>query len=79
MKRRTFIKDIAAGSMMLSFPAHILPQGSAAPHLASITGEDPARITKEAVSVLGGMTKFVAKGDKVLVKPNIGWDRTPQL
>ena len=79
MKRRTFIKDIAVGSMMLHLPADLLAQGSAAPQLASITGEDPARITKEAVSVLGGMTKFVAKGDKVLIKPNIGWDRTPNL
>lgn len=79
MKRRTFIKDIAVGSMMLHLPADLLAQGSAAPQLASITGEDPARITKEAVSVLGGMKKFVAKGDKVLIKPNIGWDRTPNL
>jgi uncharacterized protein (DUF362 family) len=65
--------------MMLHLPGDLLAQGSAAPQLASITGEDPARITKEAVSVLGGMTKFVAKGDKVLIKPNIGWDRTPNL
>jgi uncharacterized protein (DUF362 family) len=79
MKRRTFIKDITVGSMMLHLPGDLLAQGSAAPQLASITGEDPARITKEAVSVLGGMTKFVAKGDKVLIKPNIGWDRTPNL
>ncbi len=70
---------MAVGSMMLHLPAKLLAQGSAAPQLASITGEDPARITKEAVAALGGMTKFVTKGDKVLLKPNIGWDRTPQL
>ncbi len=79
MKRRTFIKDVALGSMMFHLPANLLPLGSASPLLASVTGEDPARITKEAVVVLGGMTKFVAKGDKVLIKPNIGWDRTPNL
>jgi len=70
---------MAVGSMMLHLPAKLLAQGSAAPQLASITGEDPARITKEAVAALGGMTKFVTNGDKVLLKPNIGWDRTPQL
>ncbi len=79
MKRRTFIKDMAVSSMLLHLPANILVQGRDAPLLASITGEDPARITKEAVAVLGGMTKFVSKGDKVLIKPNIGWDRTPNL
>jgi uncharacterized protein (DUF362 family) len=25
------------------------------------------------------MKRFVAKGDKVMIKPNIGWDRTPEL
>ena len=49
------------------------------PLLSQVTGEDAALITRDAVNILGGMSAYVAKGDKVLVKPNIGWDRTPQL
>ena len=42
-------------------------------------GESPAVLTSEAVKDLGGMGKFVSKGDVVMIKPNIGWDRTPEL
>ncbi len=79
MKRRTFLKDIAIGSALLNLNPGILAQGEGLPDLAQVTGEDPAQITKEAIRILGGMGSFVSKGDKVLVKPNIGWDRTPQL
>jgi len=47
--------------------------------MAMVTGESPAAITKEALLALGGMKRFVSKGDKVMIKPNIGWDRTPEL
>jgi uncharacterized protein (DUF362 family) len=30
------------------------------------------------IQELGGIGTFVKKGQKVLVKPNIGWDRTPE-
>lgn len=30
----------------------------------------------QAVNALGGMRRFVARNDVVVVKPNIGWDRT---
>ena len=36
-------------------------------------------ITREALSSLGGATRFISRGDVVVVKPNIGWDRTPKL
>jgi len=38
---------------------------------------DPAELTRRAVTALGGMSRFVSRGDIVAVKPNIGWDRTP--
>jgi len=56
------------------------PQAAGAgPDLAFAQGESPAAITKAAIEALGGMGKFVAKGDAVMIKPNIGWDRTPEL
>jgi len=36
------------------------------------------RLTEEAIEGLGGMKRFVSKGDVVWVKPNIGWDRKPE-
>jgi len=83
MKRRDFIRDLAAGSLVLRFGPGTLAGATAMPAafpvLAAIEGESPAAITREAIAVLGGMKRFVGKGDKVVIKPNIGWDRTPEM
>ncbi|MCM8812573.1 MAG: DUF362 domain-containing protein [Candidatus Omnitrophica bacterium] len=41
-------------------------------------GNDPYRQTVEAVAAMGGIGRFVAKNSVVVIKPNIGWDRTPE-
>lgn len=38
---------------------------------------DPAALTRRAIDALGGMARFVSRGDVVAIKPNIGWDRLP--
>ena len=47
------------------------------PQMAVARGPDPEAITRAAVEALGGINLFVSRGDKVLIKPNIGWDRVP--
>ena len=79
MDRRDFIKDLALASFAVRFAPSLLAQAKKVPDLAVIQGESPALITKEVMAALGGMKRFVAKGDKVMIKPNIGWDRTPEL
>jgi len=37
------------------------------------------KLTEQAIAGLGGMQRFVKKGDVIWVKPNIGWDRTPEM
>ena len=73
------MKDLALGSVVLRYGPSLLAQAKTSPDMAIITGESPAAITKEALAALGGMKRFIAKGDKVMIKPNIGWDRTPEL
>src|SRR5512143_1359118 len=48
------------------------------PDLAVAHGESQEKIVKAAIDALGGMGKFISRGDVVVVKPNIGWDRTPE-
>ena len=83
MKRRDFMTGVAAAGLALRFGPRPLAAQAASmgplPALAAVEGESPAAITREAIAVLGGMGKFVAKGDKVVIKPNIGWDRTPEM
>lgn len=38
---------------------------------------DPAAATRAAVEALGGMKRFVRPKERVVIKPNVGWDRTP--
>jgi len=37
------------------------------------------KLTEEAIAGVGGLKRFVKPGFVVWVKPNIGWDRTPEL
>ena len=57
---------------------HTIAADPTLPEMAVITGDDPAQLTRQAVEELGGIRRFIARGDIVLVKPNIGWDRTPE-
>ncbi len=36
-------------------------------------------LTEAAIASLGGMDRFVGKGETVWIKPNIGWNRRPEL
>jgi uncharacterized protein (DUF362 family) len=77
MKRRTFVKNSLLFSGAMALPS-LLP-GQAKPGgtlVARVQGESPYEITKRAVAEIGGMAKIIARGDVVMVKPNIGWNRT---
>lgn len=39
--------------------------------------KEPQVLVERAIAALGGMARFISRGDVVAVKPNIGWDRTP--
>jgi len=84
MNRRNFLKQVArwsAGISLTSPLVALLPRAGAStsPPLLSVTeGTDPAALVSKVLNPLGGMNAFVKKGDRVVVKPNIGWDRTPE-
>lgn len=48
------------------------------PDIAVAHGSSPGRITEAAVIALGGIKRFISRGDVVFVKPNISWDRVPE-
>jgi len=48
------------------------------PRMVVATGGTPEALAAAALAPLGGMGRFVARGDVVVLKPNIGWDRVPQ-
>jgi uncharacterized protein (DUF362 family) len=48
------------------------------PAMVVVSGGSPEQLADEALKALGGMGVFVSRGDVVVLKPNIGWDRVPQ-
>jgi uncharacterized protein (DUF362 family) len=86
--RRTFLKGVAAGSLAAGFGMidgagrgiglgrEAGAASGATTSLAVAKGAPPETLVRNAVRALGGMQRFVRKGDVVLLKPNIGWDRT---
>lgn len=38
---------------------------------------DPETATRAAIDALGKMDRFVRRGEQVVIKPNVGWDRAP--
>jgi len=82
LKRRDFLKITALTGIGFSLPGGLVRTAEglapAKPDLAVSTGTSPANITRAAIDALGGMGKFISRGDIVVVKPNMAWDRTPE-
>lgn len=47
--------------------------------MVAVMGGEPDMMFRKAIAEIGGMGKYIKKGAKVVVKPNIGWDKTPEL
>lgn len=87
MKRRDFLKTSAITSAALSLNFNSLQAAltsnkmviESAPEMVAVMGGEPAAMLDKALEALGGINKFVKKGQKIVIKPNIGWDRSPEL
>ncbi len=66
-----------AGALILQ-RSHTVAADPRLPEMAILQGENPAQLARLAIEELGGIRRFVSRSDIVLVKPNIGWDRTPE-
>lgn len=54
------------------------PADAVLPEFAVASGEsDPTVLTERALAAMGTLARFIRPGEVVLVKPNIGWVRTP--
>ncbi len=86
MKRRSFFKaGLTAGAAVGSYvlmgkPARMFgaPTEAAPIDLVAVRGGEPDVMFDHGMEALGGIRSFVKKGQKVVVKPNIGWDVPPE-
>lgn len=88
MKRRDFLKSAAVVGIASIFkPGTLAASTTAASKISIQTGVDmvavmggePEIMLIKAMKELGGIGKYVKKGQKVVIKPNIGWDKKPEM
>ena len=88
MTRKDFLKAVAIAGMTTTFssaaPFSVLAQqgknaAGADVDLVALMGGEPGPMFEKGIEVLGGMKRFVDRGAKVVIKPNIGWDKKPEL
>lgn len=89
MDRRDFLRrgaaaSVIAGSYVVSGGHGWLFSGpgrrtAALPFdLVAVRGGEPEEMFRKGIAALGGIGVFVKKGQKVVVKPNMGWDVPPE-
>ena len=76
--RRTFLKTAMAGATLALSGNPPFLQAKEEYDLAVISGE-PVAATRKALEALGGISRFVKKGQQVVLKPNISFARTPDF
>jgi uncharacterized protein (DUF362 family) len=82
MNRREFLKSQIKGAFLLSLGSSGIlmptaPVFAAEPYIAKVKGPASAA-TRAAVDLLGGIKAFVKPGDRVVIKPNMSFNRTPE-
>jgi len=83
--RREFIKSLlitgGAALSAIANPFKDLPLLGAKEDITDmvmVRGGTAKALVQKALVSMGGMRRFVSRGDIVVVKPNIGWDRLPE-
>ena len=56
----------------------VIPADPNLPEMVIAQGRDPREMVRRALIELGGISRFIAQGDVVVIKPNMAWDRTPE-
>ncbi len=89
MKRREFIKKSVGAGVIAGTALSVLNneklfainkyKSDELPYdLVAIKGGSAEAMFDKAIASLGGISKFVKRNQTVVVKPNIGWDSTPE-
>ncbi len=88
MDRRDFLKTVAIAGAVATVQRSeamdllrqtFLDENHAPVDLVAVMGGEPEAMFRKAIEEMGGMKQFVKPGQKVVIKPNIGWDKVPEL
>ncbi len=60
-----------------TIPTFTVPVDRAFPAVAMARNDDPIVALNQSLDAVGGLKRFVKSGERVTIKPNVGWDRAP--
>ncbi len=81
VKRRELLRRLGFGVAAIGLGQISAAQKAetrSSPILVVAEKDSPANLVRKAIKALGGMSKFVKKGNKVLIKPNMAFARPPE-
>jgi len=73
-KPRQHVPDVRKSESILDYSLE-----DDGPQMSVATGDDRRRMVRKSLDALGGIERFVRPGDRVLVKPNIGFSTLPEF
>ncbi len=78
--RRDFLNYTSAGIFLSSLFRHspVISQNNNPLDVIVVKNGPIKELARKMMDELGGIQRFVKKGQTVLIKPNIGWDRLPE-
>ncbi len=82
MKRRELLRRLGLGLTAMGLGQIAVGQRTRVQQSSVVIvaeKDKPAALVRKAVKALGGMGRFVKKGSKVLIKPNIAFARPPEV
>ena len=87
MDRKNFLKGVAAAGIASVLDFNMIKKAFAdgttavanSGNMVAVMGGEPVPMLERMLSEFGGIGKFVKQGQVVVIKPNIGWARTPEL
>ncbi|MBU0983478.1 MAG: DUF362 domain-containing protein [candidate division Zixibacteria bacterium] len=60
-----------------TIPSFTVTADTRYPAVALCRHEDPISALNRSLDAIGGIKRFVKSGERVTIKPNVGWDRSP--
>lgn len=76
VSRRDFLKTASTG-LAVGLAGRSRGTSAAPSHDLVVISGDPAAATRKAIDALGGMSRFVQKGNRVVLKPNMSFASGP--
>ena len=79
LKKSLFTGAASFGALSGLGTQNLFAEGDGLPDMVAVKNGEPDIMFDKAMEAYGGMTRFVKKGATVVVKPNMSWNRPPEM